>query len=184
VPSNVGLLCVNKRINAEAIPVLYGCTKFRFQNACAMCRFLGLIGDNIQCLRDVGIQLSGWSVRCGFVEVRHAIKALTVASALRTFQVAHTDVCPLHHWAHTSFLPGNHNVIKLCKPLLNSLRKTYKDKDMNASILDVIKIDANKSDYEHGWDCKCTKQQRVEVKDEFQRKLKHSIAKQHNVVFE
>ena len=60
VPSNVALLCVNRKIYWEAVPVLYYRTKFRFRNASTMRRFLNLIGDNIEYLRGVGISCGGW----------------------------------------------------------------------------------------------------------------------------
>lgn len=81
VPSNVALLCVNKRIYAEATPILYSRTKFRFESAGTLHRFVDLIGDNTQHLRDIGMLAGGWKFRLGFYEARYAMEALTAGGA-------------------------------------------------------------------------------------------------------
>jgi hypothetical protein len=178
VPSKVALLCVNQKIYAEAASVLYSHTKFRFKDGSAMRRFLDLIGDKILYLRDVGIDRHGWTCRSGFYRARRAIEGLAAATSLRTLEVAHADVCPN---IRGICQPGVQMVLRLCTPLLDSLKVSYTDKDLNASVLEVIKISAaDHRDSFNGY----TKEQMTEANIEAQRKLKHSIAEQYEMALE
>jgi hypothetical protein len=194
-PSKIALLCVNEKVSAEAVAVLYSRTKFRFARAGTVRRFLNLIGDKKQYLRDVGMCARGWKFGVGFYEARYAMEALAAAKCIRIFEVAHVDVCPQVPATSRRVYPGSQKVVKLCEPLLDSLKTAYQDKDLNASVLDVIKISAVKNyrtgairSYERGRgleyeSCGCTRRQRIEANDELQHQLKHSVAKQHGVAF-
>jgi hypothetical protein len=196
--SNIALLCVNEKVGAEAVAVLYSRTKFRFARAGTVRRFLKLIGDKKQYLRDVGMCARGWKFGLGFYEAHNAMEALTAAKCIWIFEVAHVDVCPQVLATSRKVYPGSHKGVKPCEPLLNSLKSAYEDKDLNASILDVVRISAV-DDYRTGVllsrergrgrglddrSCRCTRKQRIEANDELQRQLKHSVAKQHKVAFE
>jgi hypothetical protein len=188
-PSNIALLCVNEKISAEAVAVLYSRTKFRFAGAGTVRRFLNLIGEKKHYLRNVGMCARGWKFGRGFYEARYAMEALAAAKGIRVFEVAHVDICPKAPTQYRTVLPGSHGVVRLCEPLLDSLKTAYEDKDLNASILNVVRINAVK---EHRTpfvprqgivSCGCTKKQMIEVNDGLQRQLKHSVAKQHGVAF-
>lgn len=195
VPSNVALLCVNKRIHTEAAPVLYSRTKFRFQNSNTMSRFLNLIGDNIQHLRDVGISGDGWEYRRSLCEARRSLQALAAAKSIRTFEVSRHDV--------SSDGLGSHRIVGLCRPLLDSLKVAYENNDLKASILEVIKIksvrrpcrlyavrrrktqqaiekDRTKQKLEHKR-CVAEYRRHVAEHNELQRELKHWVAEQHDM---
>lgn len=186
VPSNA-LLCVNKKIHMEAAPVLYSRTKFRFKSADTMRRFENLIGDNIQYLRDVGVFAGGWQFRRSFRRVRHAIEALAAAKSMHTFEISHVDICPNVSTNFRKYYPGSHELVKLCKPLLESLRIAYKTHDLKASIFEVIKIDdPNNREIEFGCDgdCGCEVEQAVKENVELDRGLKHLVAEQHGLEFD
>lgn len=169
VPSNVALLCVNQKIHMEAAAVLYSRIKFRFQHSKTMRRFLNLIGDNNQHLRDVGILDGGWEFRHGLYEARYALEALAAANSIQTFEVSHFDICPKRND------PGIHKFVRLCRPLLESLKVAYKNNDLKASVLKVIKFeDADRYESQY---CGCTNAQ-------IQRRLEHSIAEQHGLNLE
>ncbi|GAB7332531.1 hypothetical protein MBLNU13_g04318t1 [Cladosporium sp. NU13] len=139
VPSNVALLCVNSKVQMEAAPVLYSRTKFRFKSGNAMRRFLNSIGDNIQNLCDVGICARGWHFR-GFKSAREAVEALVAAKDIHTLEVSHVDICPKGA-NKRQFFPGSDKVVKLCRPLLESLKIAYEANGLKANILEVIKVD-------------------------------------------
>lgn len=187
VLSDFTLLRVNKKIYAEAAPVLYGCTKFRFVSSGTMRRFLNLIGDNKQHLRDVGMCGGGWKFRIGLYEARYAMEALAAAKSIRIFEVSHLDVCPKVPAASRRYIPGCHKVVRLCRPFLNSLKIAYKDNDLNASIEKVIQI---RTDEQCGDQirlprridgCGCTKNQMDEANEGLLRKIKQIVAEQHNL---
>jgi hypothetical protein len=192
-PSKIALICVNEKVSAEAVAVLYSRTKFRFARAGTVRRFLNLIGDKKQYLRDVGMCVCGWKFGRGFYEARYAMEALAAAKCIRRVEVAHVDVCPQVPATSRRIYPGSQKVVKLCEPLLNSLKTAYEDKDLNASVLDVVRISAVDNyctvgvhSYErgHGLEykpCGCTRKQRIEANDELQLQLKHLVAKQHEV---
>jgi hypothetical protein len=185
VPSNVALLCVNKRVYAEATPILYGGTKFRFENVGTLHRFVDLIGENNQHLRDVGMMAGGWKFRLGFYEARYALEALAAAKNIRTFEVSHLDVCPNVGAADRKYIPGGLKVVRLCRPLLDSLAVAYKNNNLDTSILDVIKISSTGT-YTTRYrprSCGCTEKQATEVRIELERNVKRSIAEQHGLVF-
>jgi len=184
--SSVALLCVNKKIHMEAAPVLYGRTKFRFKEANNMPRFMNSIGNNIQYLGHVGIAAGGWAYRHGFRGARHAIKALAAAKSLHTFEVSHVDICPNMSPRTRKDYPGSREVVKLCRPLLESLEIAYKTNGIKASILEVIKVDiANdgESKIHHGA-CVCDTKQVINGKAELERELKRLVAEQHDLEFE
>lgn len=187
VPSNIALLCVNKKIHLEAVPVLYGRTKFRFQNANTMRRFVNSIGNNIQYLCDIGVSAGGWEYRRGFNSARVAIEALVAAKNIHTFEVSHVDVCPNVSSNMRGYLPGSNKVVRLCKSLLDSLGIAYKANGIKASILEVIKISVA-NHREPGFypfrDCDCENDQAAKANAELQRELKRSIAEQHGLKFE
>jgi hypothetical protein len=199
-PSNIALLCVNEKVSAEAVAVLYSQTKFRFARAGTVRRFLNLIRDKKQYLRDVGMCARGWKFGLGFYEARYAMEALADAKCIRVFEVAHVDVCPHVPAKSRRLYPGSQKVVKLYEPLLKYLTAAYEDKDLNASILDVVRVSAvEEYMYDVGFSlslerglghgleetsCQCTTQQSVEANDELQHQLKHSVAKQHEVAFE
>jgi hypothetical protein len=141
-PSKIALICVNEKVSAEAVAVLYSRTKFRFARAGTVRRFLNLIGDKKQYLRDVGMCVCGWKFGRGFYEARYAMEALAAAKCIRRVEVAHVDVCPQVPATSRRIYPGSQKVVKLCEPLLNSLKTAYEDKDLNASVLDVVRISA------------------------------------------
>jgi hypothetical protein len=172
VPSNVALLCVNKKIYMEAAPVLYSRTRFRFRHPGTMRRFLNSIGDNVKYLRDVG--LCRWEFRAGLVQARHALEALAAAENIHTLEVSEGDLYPNVPAQWRAWLPGTDKVVRLCRPLFNSLKASYKHNGLKASILEVIKI---KFDGSCGFPRTCTKA-------ELQRMLKQSIAEQHGLKFE
>lgn len=178
--SNVALLCVNKKIHVEAAPVLYSRTKFRFKEANNMPRFLNSIGNNIQYLCHVGIYAFGWTYRGGFRGARHAIKALAAAKSMHTFEVSHVDVCLRRGY------PGSRQVVKICKPLLESLKIAYETNGLKASILEVIKVDiANDGEFGHLFEnCACKTEQAIKDKTELGRELKRLVAEQHDLEFD
>lgn len=181
------LLCVNKKIHVEAAPVLYSHTKFRFNNADAMHRFVDLVGQNIQYLRDIGIFAGGWEFRGGFRRVRYAIEALAAAKSIHTFEISHVDICPNVSVNFRKYYPGSHELVKLCKPLLESLRIAYETNDLKASIFEVIKIDEpNNREFQFGCDgdCGCEVEQAVKDNVELDRGLKHLVAEQHGLEFD
>jgi hypothetical protein len=182
VPSNVALLCVNKKIHMEAAPVLYGRTKFRFQHANTMRRFLDSIGDNVQYLRDIGIHRRGWEWRYGFVQARHAFETLAAAKSMHTLEVSHVDLCPTANARDPTHYPGIHKVVELCRPLFDSLKIAYKNNDVKASILEVIKIGPVEPDDLRV--CGCTMEEATKAKVELLRSLKRSIAGQHQLDLE
>lgn len=184
--SNVALLCVNKKIHMEAAPVLYSRTKFRFKEANNMLRFLNSIGNNIQYLCHVGIYAYGWPYRGGLRGARHAIKALSAAKSMHTFEVTHVDICPNMSTKMRKAYPGSREVVKICKPLLESLKTSYETNGLKASILEVIKVDiANDGEFElvHE-DCGCETKQAIKDKAELERKLKRLVAEQHHLEFD
>lgn len=185
-PSNVALLRVNKRVYAEATPVLYGRTKFRFLSPATLRRFLGLIGNNKHHLRDMGICGGGWKFRLGFYEARYPLEALAAARNIRIFEVTHLEVCPKANADSPKHFPGIDEVVKLCRPLLKSLRMAYKVNDLNANILEVIKIRAVGDPGADLWlgrnlGCDCTKKQMIEAHRDLQGMIKQSVAEQHNL---
>ena len=186
VPSNVALLCVNKKIHMEAVPVLYSRTKFRFQTVTTMRRFTNSIGDNIQYLCNLGISPRGWDYRFGFNSARMAIEALVAAKSLHTFEVSHIDICP--YTRLRQHYPGSHGVVKLCRPLLESLKIAYKTNELKASILEVIKVDITTEhrDLSLGISgaCGCETKQAIKDNDGLQRELKRLVAEQHELKFD
>ena len=183
VPSNVALLCVNKAVYSEAVSILYSRTRFRFVGVGTLRRFLNLIGDNIQCLRNIGMLADSWRFRAGLVEARHTLEKLAAAKNLRTFEVSHLDVCAGHGRYGREGFPGSDKLVWLCKPLLDSLKIAYKDNDLDASILEVVELGDVKSCYVRlgVLRCGCTKENANAANAEIQRRLKHDIAEQHGV---
>jgi hypothetical protein len=182
VPSNIALLCVNKKICQEAAPVLYSRTKFRFVHANTMRRFLVSIGNNIQYLRDVGITRSGWEFRGGYVQARLATEALAAAKSMHTFEVTHRDVCPKASARSPRRYPGVHKIVGLCRPLLDSLKTAHKSNELKASVTEVIKIGRIES--RDLWSCGCTMKEATKANVELQRGIKRSIAEQHGLELE
>lgn len=187
VPSNVALLCVNKKVHMEAAPVLYSRTKFRFRHADTMRRFVDLIEHNIQYIRDVGLFAGGWEHRREFLTVSDAIEALTAAKSLHTFQISHVDICPnVSKKFRKFFYPGSQKVVKLCKPLLESLKTAHETNERKASILEVFKFeDPNNRYFDYGidGDCGCEVEQAIKDNVKLEHELKRLIAEQHGLEF-
>jgi hypothetical protein len=185
VPSNVALLCVNKKIHMEAAPVLYSRSKFRFKSADTMRRFVNLIENNIRYIRDVGIFAGGWEYRRGFRAVRYAIEALAAAKSMHTLEISHVDICPnVSTRFRKYYYPGSHKAVELCRPLLKSLKIAYEADDLKASILEVIKIDDPKGrEFEYGiyGDCGCEVEQATKDNVKLEHEIKQLIAEQHEL---
>ena len=187
VPSNVALLCVNKKTHTEAALVLYSRTKFRFRKVDTMRRFVSLIENNIRYIRDFGILAGGWEYRRGFRAVRYVIEALAAAKSMHTFEISHVDICPNVSPRFRKYYPGSNKIVKLCRPLLESLKIAYKAGDLKASILEVLKIDDPKNrgfEYGRDGDCGCEVEQATKNNVELERELKQLIAEQHELEFD
>jgi hypothetical protein len=144
-----------------------------------------LIGDNTQYLRDIGMRAGGW--KClGFYEAHYAMEALVAGGAknIRTLEVTHADVCPNVDSKNRRYLPGFHRLVRLCRPFLDSLKIAYKDNDLDANILEVIKISVSRKGNGRLGQCDCTSGQVIKANTELQRMLRQSVAEQHDLELE
>lgn len=129
----LGLLRVNKQIHDEATAILYGGNHFELRCWGTLERFLHQIGSAGQHLRAISLTARGLTT---FVTGRRAIVALSVANDLRTLGVCHFDVCTSNSSKDDEKLE---ELVKVCKPFLESLRVAYKARGLSAKALDVIK---------------------------------------------
>jgi hypothetical protein len=75
--------------------------------------------------------------------------------------------------------------VKLCRPLLESLKIAYETNGIKASILEVIKVDVTSHrEFElHHGACDCDTKQAINGKAELERELKRLVAEQHDLEF-
>jgi predicted Zn-dependent protease len=105
---------------------------------------------------------------------------------MHTFEVSHVDICSNMSPIMREKYPGSHQVVKLCRPLLESLKMAYDTNDLKASILEVIKVDvANHTDFEFVFEyCRCKTEQAIKNKAKLELELKRLVAEQHDLEFD
>lgn len=148
--SDVELLRVNKKIFAEAAPMLYGGNKLTFRNVSTLGRFLDMINDEVKPhLRHVAITQTyqyraagSLSWNGGHAQARRSLRALAKAKGLRTLEVSHSDLCRNAPWPApwADKLVGLYELATMCKPLLKALEVSFEKQNLACSVLNVIKI--------------------------------------------
>lgn len=133
-PSVTSLLRVNKLISQEAGQVLYGCNEFEFEHSGVLESFLDAIGDNTKSLRHISLTPNGILHRGSWLRMDCCLAILKRAKALRTLEISHHTLCR-HPWSKVE----PKALVTHCKPLLESLKAHFEQKNLGFSILDVIK---------------------------------------------
>jgi len=146
-PNNdFALIRVSKEVSADALPILYGYHKFAFQDTRALELFLDQIGNMKQHLRYVALGPSGYEHNLEtesplYGATKRSFAMLAAATQLQTLSVAHFDFCRVHYLKG----PGNDfgNLVTESAKLLQAIANARKSKGLkvNASLLDIVKID-------------------------------------------
>ena len=146
-PNNdFALIRVSKEVSADALPILYGNHKFTFEDTRALELFLDQIGTMKQHLRYVALGPSGYEHNLGaesplYGATKRSFAMLAAATQLQTLSVAHYDFC------RSLYLKGPSNdfsnLVTESAQLLQAILNARKSKDLkvNASLLDIVKIE-------------------------------------------
>lgn len=141
-PKYTALLQANKRMLAEASPILYGKNKFMFRTAATLERFVNQIGDRKRHLRHVAIDVGGYLPHRSHLPVQRSFDALAAtAKDLRTISVSHFDFCFQPTLVADGYPSTIQGLVEDLKPLLESLQKSYVKKNLARSVLDVVNIE-------------------------------------------
>jgi len=145
------VLRVNKFMNEEAAPVLYGCNNFEFLNAMTLNDFLQQIGDAKRHLRHVAFHQDGFKFMKSWKSMQHSIQLLASERGVRNLQFSHSAFCR----NGTLKIPIS-ELVKHCKPLLQALNVEFVKKDLGTSVLDIIDIVLPRSNCESTGLCSTT----------------------------
>jgi hypothetical protein len=142
------LLRVNKLISEEAAQVLYGYSKFEFQNTGALRQFLEQIGDSKRHLRHVAIYHEGLIFMNSWNSLKQSIQILASVRALRTLEVSHSAFC-----GNGTVMLQTKELVEHCKPLLQALHDNFVEKRLSMSVFDIIRVSLPPSNCELNGTC-------------------------------
>lgn len=134
VPSKIALVHVNKTIQAETSPILYGANLFKFVSSKALEWFLIQIGDNKQHLRTIALT-------CGALELSKAPECRAMDSLATIKGIRALGLAGFWQYADDG---TDHDLVEafvtLCMPLLKALDAAFKAGNMGLNARDVLKV--------------------------------------------
>lgn len=144
VYGKTALLRANKKIEAEASPILYGSNNFKFKDAQVFDWFMTQIGENKQHVRSIafryGLGPGEFGRGCAFVR---AMLALSAAKGLREVVLRPPSGLD-YQYAGSTFEERTDavldEIVMACTPLLESLRDSYDADKLTKSVLDLLRI--------------------------------------------
>lgn len=150
-PCITSLLLVNKLTSQEAAQVLYGFNKFEFLHAAALETFLHNIGPSRQYLRDITIFGKGLFYKGVWAAMDRSLELLSQAPSLRSIEISHIALCGnFTGVADKNLTVTPEELVRRFKPLLESLKATFENQNLNLSIFDVIRIVLPRCAYDTG----------------------------------
>jgi hypothetical protein len=150
-PCITSLLLVNKLTSQEAAQVLYGFNKFEFLHAAALETFLHNIGPCRQYLRDITIFGKGLFYKGVWAAMDRSLGLLSQTPSLRSIEISHVALCGnFTGVADKNLTVTPEELVRHCKTLLESLKATFENQNLNLSIFDVIRIVLPRCAYDNG----------------------------------
>lgn len=139
LPSTSGVLCINKQIYSETVPIAYGANKFEFSKVLDLEVFLTAIGRMRKYLRHVSLDDRHF-LRS---KVRSIMSQLLESKSLRSITFNHLMFCDRSTWSAWSRHRNTttmESFVDLCQPFLVRAHKKRKKDDEAVDVQDLFQI--------------------------------------------
>lgn len=146
VPRKVSLIYTNKKIFAEAAPILYGGNRFEFDSVATLDRFFWQISEDMKrCLRSIAILShsggpAGLKERWCDIHTKRTYAQLASAINLRSVELSHFYFCSESSKFIRHCRERLARLVKFLSPLLYTLQLSAHLEDCKSIVLDAIKV--------------------------------------------